>query len=92
MFCGLCGANGTHCSETTGEFVNAQIFVAVLGASNYIFAEATRSQKLIAWTGSHVRAFEFFGGVPELLILDNLRSGVSRACRYDPSSPEKTSR
>lgn len=71
-------------NQATGEVDSVQIFVAVLGASNYIFAEATRSQKLIDWTGSHVRAFEFFGGVPELLIPDNLRSGVSRACRYEP--------
>lgn len=71
-------------SMSTGETEMAQVFVAVLGASNYIFAEATRSQKLIDWTGSHVRAFEFFGGVPELIVPDNLRSGVTQACRYDP--------
>jgi len=68
----------------TGEVEFAQVFVAVLGASNYVFAEATRSQKLIDWTGSHVHAFEFFGGVPELIIPDNLRSGVNKSCRYDP--------
>ena len=68
----------------TGEFYPAQIFVAVLGASSYTFAEATRSQSLPDWLESHVRAFEFFGGVPELLIPDNLRSAVSKACRYDP--------
>jgi transposase len=68
----------------TGEVEFAQIFVAVLGASNYIFAEATRSQKLIDWTGSHVRAFEFFGGVTELIIPDNLKSATNKACRYDP--------
>lgn len=69
----------------TGEVEMAQIFVAVLGASNYIFAEATRSQKLIDWTGSHARTFEFLGGVPELIIPDNLRSGVTKACRYEPT-------
>jgi len=72
-------------NQATGEIDNAEIFVAVLGASNYVFSEATRSQKLIDWTGSHVRAFEFFGGVPELLIPDNVRSGVTKACRYDPA-------
>jgi len=68
----------------TGEFYRAQIFVAVLGASSYTFAGATRSQSLPDWLESHVRAFEFFGGVPQLLIPDNLRSAVSKACRYDP--------
>ena len=68
----------------TGEVRQAQIFVAVLGASSYTYAEATWSQSLPDWLQSHVRAFEFFGGVPELLVPDNLRSGVSKACRYDP--------
>lgn len=62
----------------------AQIFVAVLGASNYTFAEATWTQTLPDWIGSHVRAFDFFGSVPELIVPDNLKSGVSKTCRYDP--------
>lgn len=84
LFVDYAGQTVPIVNQTTGEIDFVQIFVAVLGASNYIFAEATRSQKLIDWTGSHVRAFEFFGGVPELLIPDNLRSGVSKACRYEP--------
>ena len=68
----------------TAEIRTAQIFVAVLGASNYTFAEATWSQSLPDWLGSHVRAFEFFGGTPVMLIPDNLKSGVTKACRYDP--------
>jgi transposase len=69
----------------TGEVTsNANIFVAVLGASNYTYAEATRSQSLPDWLQSHVRMFEFFGGVTEVVVPDNLRSGVSKACRYDP--------
>ena len=84
LFVDYAGQTVPVMSQATGEVHLMQIFVAVLGASNYIFAEATRSQTLIDWTGSHVRAFEFFGGVPELLVPDNLRSGVSRACRYDP--------
>lgn len=71
-------------SPTTGEVRQAQVFVAVLGASNYTFAEATWSQSLPDWLQSHVRAFEVFGGTPALLIPDNLKSGVSKACRYDP--------
>ena len=68
----------------SGEIRTAQIFVAVLGASNYTFAEATWSQSLPDWLGSHVRAFEFFGGTPVLLVPDNLKSGVNKACRYEP--------
>jgi transposase len=68
----------------TGEVREAQIFVGVLGASNFTFAEATWSQTLPDWTASHVRMFAYFGGTSELLVPDNLASGVSRACRYDP--------
>ena len=70
--------------RTTGEVHEAQIFVAVLGASNYTFAEATWTQGLPDWTGSHVRAFSFIGGVTEIVVPDNLKSGVSRPCRYEP--------
>jgi transposase len=68
----------------TGEIRPAQIFVAVMGASNYTYAEAVASQGLADWIGAHVRAFAFFGGVTEVLVPDNLASGVSKACRYEP--------
>lgn len=68
----------------TGEVRSAQVFVAVLGASNYTYAEATWGQSLPEWIGSHIRAFHFFGGVVALLVPDNLRAGVARACRYEP--------
>lgn len=68
----------------TGEIREAQVFLAVLGASNYTYAEATWSQRLPDWIGSHVRALAWFGGVTELLIPDNLKSGVDKACRYEP--------
>src|SRR5512133_2899014 len=68
----------------TGEVFQAQIFVATLGASSYTYAEATRSQMITDWVGSHVRAFAFFGGVPEIIVPDNLKSGVTSAHRYDP--------
>jgi transposase len=68
----------------TGEIRLAQIFVAVLGASGYTFAEATMSQKLPDWIGSHVRAFCFFGCVPEIVVPDNLKSAVTKPCRYEP--------
>jgi len=70
--------------NSTGEIKTAQIFVAVLGASNYTFCEATWSQKLPDWINSHVRAFNFIGGVPAIVVPDNLKSGVTKACRYDP--------
>jgi transposase len=68
----------------TGEPHQAQIFVAVLGASNYAFAEATWTQNLFDWISSHVRAFTFFRGTSEIIVPDNLRSGVTKACRYEP--------
>jgi transposase len=69
----------------TGEVRQCQVFVAVLGASNYTYAEALPSQELRHWIGAHVRALEFIGGVPELVVPDCLRSGVSLAHRYDPA-------
>ena len=83
-FVDYCGPTVPIVNATTGEIREAHIFVGVLGASNYTYAEATASQSLPDWLGSHARMFEFFGGCPELVVPDNLRSGVSRACRYDP--------
>jgi hypothetical protein len=68
----------------TGEVRQAQRLVAVLGASNYTFADVTWTQNLPDWIGSHLRAFEFFQGVPEIVVPDNLKSGVTRSCRYEP--------
>lgn len=62
----------------------AELFVAVLGASSYLYAEALASQELIHWVNAHANAFGFFGGVPEVVVSDNLRSGVTRAHRYEP--------
>jgi len=64
---------------------NAQIFVGVLGASNYTFAEATPSQESKHWLSSHRRCFEYLGGVPEIVVPDNLKSGVTKASFYEPS-------
>lgn len=69
----------------TGGAATAAIFVAVLGASNYTYAEATATQGLADWIGAHMRTFEFLGGVPEIIVPDNLKSGVTKACRYEPS-------
>jgi len=68
----------------TGEEIQAQIFIAALGCSSYTFADASLAQDLPSWIRSHVHAFEFFGGVPEILVPDNLKSGVTHPCRYEP--------
>lgn len=68
----------------TGGAAAAEIFVAVLGASNYTYSEATATQGLADWIGAHIRTFEFLGGVPEIVVPDNLKSGVTKACRYEP--------
>ena len=68
----------------TGEVRAAHVFVAVLGASNYTFAEARWSEGLADWIGAHVDALAFLGGVPKLIVCDNLKAGVTAACRYEP--------
>jgi transposase len=68
----------------TGEVREAEIFVAVLGASNYTYAEASWTQALPDWIQAHVHMFRVFGGVPRLVVPDNLKSGVNKACFYDP--------
>ena len=82
LFVDYAGQTVPVIGRSTGGIRQAQIFVAVLGASNYTYAEATWSQDLPDWIGSHVRTFHFLGGIPELVITDNLRSGVSKAHRY----------
>ena len=86
MFVDYAGHTVAVVNRDTGELREAQIFVAVLGASNYTYAEATWTQALPDWIASHVRALQFMGGSPELLIPDNLRSAVSRANRYEPDT------
>jgi transposase len=85
MFVDYAGQTATVIDAATGEERQAQIFVAVLGASSYTFAEATWTQALVDWLGSHVRALEFFGGVPLAAVPDNLKSGVAKSHRYDPA-------
>jgi transposase len=68
----------------TGEAHDAQIFIGVLGASSYTYAEAQDSQELPNWIGAHVRMFAFFGGTPEIVVPDNLKVGVKHPCRYEP--------
>ena len=86
LFVDYAGHSVSIVDPTTGEVRNAQIFVAVLGASNYTFAEATWTQALPDWCASHVRALNFFNGVPEIVVPDNLRSAITRPHRYEPDA------
>jgi transposase len=84
VFVDYSGNKATIIDTDTGLLRAAEIFVAVLGASNFIYIEATWSQCLADWTMSHVRMFEAFGGSVRLVIPDNLRSAISKPHRYDP--------
>jgi transposase len=84
LFVDYAGQTAEVVDRRTGEIREAQLFVAVLGASSYTYAEVTWTQGLPDWIGSHVRAFEFFGGCSEILVPDNLASGVTRPHLYEP--------
>ena len=84
LFVDYAGQTVPITDRLTGEVSPAQIFVSVLGASSYTYAEATWTQKLPDWIGSHIRAFEFYQGLVEILVPDNLRSAISKTCRYEP--------
>jgi transposase len=84
LFVDFCGMTVPLTDRQTGEIRPAQSFVAVMGASNYTYAEAVASQGLADWIGAHVRACAFFGGVTEVLVPDNLAAGVTKTCRYEP--------
>ena len=85
LFVDFAGETLAITDPETGEVKRCQVFVAVMGASNYTYVEAVPSQELRHWIGAHVRALEFIGGVPQLVVPDCLRSGVSVAHRYDPA-------
>ena len=84
MFVDFAGKTVGIINPATGEVTQAQIFVAILGASNYTYALAVPDQGLSSWITAHVRAFAFFGGTTEIIVPDNLKSGVSKPCRYEP--------
>ena len=84
LFVDYCGPTVTVQDSRTGETRKAQIFVAVLGASGYTYAEATWTQQIPDWIGAHVRCFEFLGGVPAIVVPDNLKSAVTRPHRELP--------
>ncbi len=84
LFVDWAGAKVPIYSRDSDAVHEASLFVAVLGASNYTYAEAAWSQDTACWIGAHVHAFEYIGGVPELVVPDNPRTGVIRTCRYEP--------
>ena len=84
MFVDYAGMTVPIRDPQSGVETPASIFVAVLGASNYTFAWATEGEDLGSWIDAHQRALAFFGGVAEIIVPDNLKSGVERPCRYEP--------
>lgn len=84
LFVDYCGPTMPVVNPDTGEIRQAQVFVAVLGASNYTFACASWSQQQEDWLNAHAQAFTFFGGVTQLVVPDNLKSAVRKTHRYEP--------
>lgn len=84
LFVDYSGSTVAIVSPRTGEIRFAKIFVAVMGASNFTFVIASWTQRKADWIDAHVKAFEFLGGVPEIVVPDQLRSAVSKPCRYEP--------
>src|SRR5580658_5214623 len=83
MFVDYSGKRPHYVDPTTGEVIAVELFVAVLGASSYTYAEATRTQKLADFTASNARAFTFFGGATNAIVPDQLKSAVTLASRYE---------
>lgn len=84
VFVDFSGAKPFYWDPETGQKVQVELYVAVLGASSYTFACAVGSQKVEDFVGSTIKAFEFYGGCPECIVIDNLKSGVTHACYWDP--------
>ncbi len=84
LFVDYAGKKPEVVDPATGEVREVELFVAVLGASNYTFAEATATQQIADWIQSHVHAFEYLGGVTRAVVPDQLKTGITRACRYEP--------
>ena len=84
LFVDYAGVRVSIITEGTGAIREVPVFVAVLGASYYKYAEVTETAEMSHWLGSHVRAFDFYGGLPKTVVIDNLKTGVTASCRYDP--------
>ena len=83
-FIDFSGKRPTLVDRQTGELRRAELFVAVLGASGFTYAEATATQQLPDWVDAHVHMVEYFGGATALWVPDQLRSAIARPCRYEP--------
>src|SRR5712692_314163 len=84
LFVDWAGGRAPIIDPMTGEVHEAHLFVAVLGASSYTYAEARWSETLPDWIGAHVNALDFFGGVPKAAVPDNLKAGITKPSRYEP--------
>jgi transposase len=84
LFVDYAGKKPEIVNAQTGEIIEVELFVAVLGASSLTYAEATLTQQGPDFIASHVRAFKYIGGVPAAVVPDQLKSGVTTACRYEP--------
>jgi transposase len=85
LFTDFAGDTVPITDKETGEITPAYLFVATLGASNHTFARGVQDMQEASWINLHVRAFEFLGGVPELVVCDNTRTAVTKADRYEPT-------
>jgi len=84
MFVDFSGDKAPYVVPDSGEVADAEVFVAVLGASGMLYACATRGQDIDSWVGAHIGAWAAFEGVSEVCVPDNLKAGVTKACWYDP--------
>ena len=84
MFVDFAGQTMDIVDSATGQIRKAHIFIAVLGASNYTYAEAVPAEDLPSWIRVHVHAFDYFQGVAQIVVPDNLKAGVTNPCRYEP--------
>lgn len=84
MFVDYSGKKPRIIDRKTGESEPVELFVAVLGASNKTYAEATKTQSIPDWISSHIHALEYYGGAPGAVVPDQLKSGVTQPCRYEP--------
>ncbi len=86
LFVDFSGDRPSYVDSETGEIIEPELFVAVMGASSRIFATAVASQQIPDWTKAHIEAFEYFGGVPVCVVPDQLKSGIKTSCKYDPET------
>ena len=84
LFVDFSGDRPSYVDSETGEIIEPELFVAVMGASSRVFAIAVANQQIPEWTRAHVAAFEYFGGTPACVVPDQLKSGVKTSCKYDP--------